>query len=152
MALWKPKSSDNYGTAMRSCASFGVAQVQLVGARFKRQASDVGKAWRHIPVLDGLDVLRVPHGCVPVAVEICPGAIDLPRYVHPERALYVFGPEDGSLPRSALDVCDHKIVIPGSSCLNLASAVTVVLYDRMAKDKAVMPLPNPMDTRRGAAR
>ena len=39
---------------------------------------------------------------VPVAVELRRNAESLIDFVHPEHALYVFGPEDGSLGRATL--------------------------------------------------
>ena len=54
-------------------------------------------------------------------------------FEHPERALYVFGPEDGSLGRAVLARCHRFLVIPTRHCANLSAAVYTVLYDRHAK-------------------
>ena len=54
-------------------------------------------------------------------------------FEHPERALYVFGPEDGSLDRAVLARCHRFLVIPTRHCTNLSAAVYTVLYDRHAK-------------------
>jgi tRNA(Leu) C34 or U34 (ribose-2'-O)-methylase TrmL len=48
-------------------------------------------------------------------------------------ALYVFGPEDGSLGRATLAQCHRFLVIPTRHCVNLSAAVYTVLYDRHAK-------------------
>ena len=75
-------------------------------------------------------------GLETVAVEVVPFVEWLPAFEHPTRALYLFGPEDGSIPEDALDMCRRKVMIPqlyAKVCLNLASAVNVVLYDRMSK-------------------
>src|SRR5262249_27073080 len=69
----------------------------------------------------------------PVAVELLPGAEPLVAFEHPEDALYVFGPEDGGLPRSVRLLCHRFVVTPTHHCLNLAAAVNVVLYDRRLK-------------------
>jgi tRNA(Leu) C34 or U34 (ribose-2'-O)-methylase TrmL len=61
-------------------------------------------------------------GLTPVAVELRPGAEHLIDFVHPERALYVFGPEDGSLPKAALARCHRFLWIPTHHCLNLSAA------------------------------
>jgi len=61
------------------------------------------------------------------------GAIPLPSFVHPEKALYIFGPEDGTLSQSVIDEADHVVYIPTVGCMNLAATVNVVLYDRLAK-------------------
>ena len=76
---------------------------------------------------------RLPEGAVPVAVEVRPQAVDLPTFEHPEKAVYVFGPEDGSIPKGFLHVCHRFVVIPSLHCLNLAAAVNVILYDRRTK-------------------
>lgn len=41
--------------------------------------------------------------------------------------------EDGSLPPDVVKACDSRVVIPGAFCLNLATAGSIVLYDRIAK-------------------
>ncbi len=69
----------------------------------------------------------------PIAVEIRPDAESLVIFEHPEDALYVFGPEDGGLPKPVRLLCHRFVVIPTHHCLNLADAVNVVLYDRRLK-------------------
>ncbi len=69
----------------------------------------------------------------PVAVEIRPDAESLVMFEHPEDALYVFGPEDGGLPKPVRLLCHRFVVIPTHHCLNLAAAVNVALYDRRLK-------------------
>ena len=78
-----------------------------------------------------------------VAVEFCAWATPLPTFKHPERAFYIFGPEQGSLERETnlLSACEHTVFIPTRHCMNLAAAVQVVLYDRMAKDAARLGIP-----------
>jgi hypothetical protein len=51
----------------------------------------------------------------------------------PDRALYIFGPEDGSLDKDIRDWCEDVVYIPTTGCMNLAATVNVVLYDRLAK-------------------
>ena len=83
----------------------------------------------------GIDDLKkiLPLGCIPVAVELVDGARPLPEYTHPDRALYIFGPEDGSLDKEIRDWCEDVVYIPTTGCMNLAATVNVVLYDRLAK-------------------
>ena len=66
-------------------------------------------------------------------MELVDGARPLPEYTHPDRAIYIFGPEDGSLGKDVLAWCEDVIYIPTSGCMNLAATVNVVLYDRLAK-------------------
>jgi tRNA C32,U32 (ribose-2'-O)-methylase TrmJ len=62
----------------------------------------------------------------------------LPSFKHPPDALYVFGPEDGTLGRATLSWCHRFVSIPTypDGPLNLAAAVNVVLYDRLLKNVA----------------
>jgi tRNA(Leu) C34 or U34 (ribose-2'-O)-methylase TrmL len=73
------------------------------------------------------------EGVVPVAIELRQNAEALPKFEHPEKALYIFGPEDGSIPQSVLKECHRFVVIPTKHCVNLAAAVYLVLYDRQMK-------------------
>ena len=70
---------------------------------------------------------------VPVAVELRPNSENLVDFVHPENALYVFGPEDGSIPQVYLRHCHRFVTIPTRHCVNLAAAVYIMLYDRHLK-------------------
>lgn len=54
-------------------------------------------------------------------------------FQHPQRAFYVFGPEDGTLGKATLDWCQRRVMVPTRMCMNLAATVDVILYDRMAK-------------------
>jgi tRNA(Leu) C34 or U34 (ribose-2'-O)-methylase TrmL len=137
VAVWRPKSTDNIGTLWRSANIFGASFIAIVGGRFVRQASDTMASHRHVPLyeFDTFDAFRAaqPHGCKIVAVELCEGARDVVNYVHPARAVYLLGPEDGSLSPAILAACHDRLVIPGTHCLNLAVAGSIVLYDRVAK-------------------
>jgi tRNA(Leu) C34 or U34 (ribose-2'-O)-methylase TrmL len=68
------------------------------------------------------------------------------EFIHPPHAVYVFGPEDGSIPVQARRHCWRFVRIPTYHCLNLATAVGTVLYDRMAKfgcvSDAAFPTPS----------
>ena len=68
-----------------------------------------------------------------VAVEFLPTAFPLPRFVHPERCVYVFGAEDGNVPPELLKAASATVMIPSAFSLNLAACGNVVLYDRLAK-------------------
>jgi tRNA(Leu) C34 or U34 (ribose-2'-O)-methylase TrmL len=133
IGLVGPKIEANVGGAMRAATCYGASLILLEAPRFVHRATNVTKAQRHIPTLVGNICDNRPYDCPMVAVEIVDGARSLPNFTHPERALYVFGPEDGSIPRRILDRAQHVISIPTDYCMNLAATVNVVLYDRMAK-------------------
>jgi tRNA(Leu) C34 or U34 (ribose-2'-O)-methylase TrmL len=133
------KNDVNVGGVLRAAQNFGASLVFTVGRRFKQQPSNTGKADRHLPVLNFEtwdDYMRhSPYGWIPVAVELCDGATSLPRFVHPKQAVYLFGPEDGSICGDTLARCKYRVVIPSKFCLNLATASAVVMYDRLAKQQ-----------------
>jgi tRNA(Leu) C34 or U34 (ribose-2'-O)-methylase TrmL len=143
VALDRPKSGENVGGALRAAHCFGASLVVVGGPRrttLLRHQCNTTKAWRHIPTLWVEDVFEaLPFDCVPVAVEFLADATPLPDFVHPERAFYVFGAEDATLGKRVLDRCARIIVVPTVSCLNLAATANVVLYDRAAKRREVLP-------------
>ena len=90
--------------------------------------------WRHAPLFNVEDVMAmIPKGCVPVAVDLVDDAINIYDYTHPDRAFYIFGPEDGTLPKEVTEKCREKIYIPTTHCMNLAVTTQIVLYDRSLK-------------------
>lgn len=138
VGLVRPKNIANVGAVLRAAHCYGAALVAIQGERTPvRSVLDTPKAWKHLPVLRGDDLRSmVPFGAVPVAVDFVDGAVPLPDFQHPKRAFYVFGPEDGTLGRSVLDWCPRRVMVPTRQCMNLAAAVNVLLYDRLAKSGA----------------
>jgi tRNA(Leu) C34 or U34 (ribose-2'-O)-methylase TrmL len=137
IAVWHPKTGVNIGTLWRSAAIVDAAFLATIGCRYPAQASDTIKAPRHTPLwhFDTPEDFwaHIPHDCRPVAVEIDARAKPLPTFVHPERAVYILGPEDGSLPDIFVKRSYAVVQIPGAYCYNLAVAGSIVLYDRIAK-------------------
>ena len=128
------KKEQNFGGVMRAAHCFGAGLIVLQSSRLPAVATNTSRAERHIPTMLTDDVCKaLPHDCETVAVELVDGAISLVDFVHPQRAMYVFGPEDGSVPASIVAECRHVVQVPTAICMNLAAAVNVVLYDRMAK-------------------
>ncbi len=132
------KNEINIGTLWRSAYILGAAFIFTVGRRYKKQASDTTAADRHIPLFDYLSmeelVAHLPHDCQLVCVENNEGAIPLAEFKHPERAVYLLGAEDRGLPKAILE--RYKSVIIESEkpySLNVATAGTIVIYDRYAK-------------------
>jgi tRNA(Leu) C34 or U34 (ribose-2'-O)-methylase TrmL len=134
VALDRPKNVFNVGGVLRAVQCFGGGLVVISGRRFRPASTDTMKAWRHTPVIEVDDVFdAIPYACVPVCIELVPGAVDLGDYHHPERAIYIFGPEDGSVKREVRERCRDVVMVPSAFCLNLVAVVNVVLYDRMVK-------------------
>ena len=138
VAVYRPKNTCNVGTLWRSANIFGAAFLAVIGGRLQKQASDTMQTHRHVPFYEYdtfADFLaHRPHDCPLIGVELCEGSRDIVSWHHPERGIYLLGPEDGSLPPDVLKACQSRIRIPGSHCLNLAVAGSIVLYDRIAKE------------------
>lgn len=132
IGLHLPKNTLNVGSALRAASCYGAAFVATSGRRYRRAPTDPRKVFRHMPLLAGVEDLRsvIPFDCVPVAVDLVPDATPLQRFEHPERAFYVFGPEDGTLGAAVLKWCPRKVYVPTDRCMNLAATVNVVLYSR----------------------
>lgn len=146
IVLYAPKYPHNVGQVVRLASAYGIPQVwysgdrirQAIGARLPRE--ERMRRYEDVALINHPDPLArlceaLPRAC-PVAVELRPGSEDLVDFVHPggeEEPLYVFGPEDGSLSGPVLKRCHRFVVIPSFECLNLATSVATILYDRMAK-------------------
>jgi tRNA G18 (ribose-2'-O)-methylase SpoU len=124
----------NLGNLMRSAHAFGAAFTFTVGATYQalEAFADTSKGRDHLPHYDWrtVDDLVLPQGCKIVGIELVPGAIDLPTFIHPPRAAYVLGPEKGILSDAMLARCDHVVKIPMRFCINVAMAGAIVMYDR----------------------
>ena len=80
------------------------------------------------------------------AVEVDPKATPLPYFEHPENAVYVFGPEDGSLEAVQKRHCHQFVIIPTRHCTNLSAAIYIILYDRYMKQvQKGLELPSAID-------
>lgn len=134
VGLDNPKTPENIGSALRAVGVYGAAMIAASGARYKRACTDTRAQHRHTPFLQ-VENLRdvIPFDCVPVAVDLIEGATPLTEYQHPERAFYIFGPEDGTLGERIISWCRDVVYVPTNGCMNLAATVNVVLYDRLSK-------------------
>ena len=132
-----PKTVDNLGTLWRGALNFDAAFYFTIAHRYHRQCSDTVASFRHIPYTHYADVedwqTHIPRDCVPVAVELVEGSKPLETYTHPPRAVYLLGPEDGSVSAAALAVCRDVVSIDSRYCLNVAQAGSIVMYDRALK-------------------
>ena len=139
------KNSFNLGTLWRSAYQLGSASVFVVNDRgasaaLHKESSDTTKAWRRIPLVRHPDFnafsAAQPFGALWVAVEM--GGEPLEEFEHPERAVYLLGSEDSGLPESVLKACHRRVTLPCAKyeSFNVAVAGSMVLYDRLAKQKA----------------
>lgn len=142
VALINPKYPHNVGGVLRACSCFGINQLWWTGDRV---TLDIEKGQRlpreeRMRGYQDVEMVRSDHkfldrfeSVTPIAVEVRATSENLFDFEHPENAVYIFGPEDGSLPKGHLMHCHRFIIIPTAHCLNLSSAVTTVLYDRALK-------------------
>lgn len=139
IALCNPKSPSNVGAVMRAAGCYGATAIYYTGSRFEHAAKyhlDTKNVNQKIPLIavDSFTELTDKHPKL-VCVELAEGATPLPEFIHPENALYIFGPEDGSIEQSIVNAADAVVYVPTVGCMNLAATVNVLLYDRMAKQE-----------------
>jgi len=137
IGVYHPKTHENIGTLFRSALAFGASSIYTIGPRYKPQASDTPKSWKHIPLVcftsfeDFFNLL--PRESLLVGIEITEKSIPLSSFSHPERAHYLLGAEDHGLPSHVLDRCHTLVQIPMTAaipCLNVAVSGSVVMWDR----------------------
>lgn len=139
VGLLQPKRETNVWGVVRGCWIYDVSMLAIQWSRYHNQATDTNKTFRKMPILQEINLRDViPYDCVPVAVDLCEWAVSMIDYEHPKRAFYIFWPEDWTLGRNITDRCRDVIYIPWNFCMNLASCVNVVLYDRMSKQLQAM--------------
>jgi len=154
VALFNPKFPHNVGAAVRAASCFGLKQVWFTGNRVATEGSKKRTRLPREERMKGYGEVDICHGdyffdafdsgVVPVAIDLVPGTESLFDFEHPYRALYVFGPEDGSLNSSVLRHCHRFVRIPMKHCANLSSAVYMVLMHRHMQ-RVAMGLEDPLD-------
>lgn len=141
IGLLNPKSPDNVSSVMRSAGNFRVDSVFYTGKRYPRalmRNPDIPdmrrKVGQGVPLTEVNCLLDdLPGHMKIVCVEFAVDAQSLPGYQHPEHALYIFGPEDGTISQDVIDRADAVVYVPTVGCMNLAATVNVLLYDRLTK-------------------
>lgn len=141
LGLVNPKSPDNVGAVLRAAANYDVTKVFYTGDRYPRAIERQGRTVdmrrkvskdvqlsQQISLTDAIaDNMKI------VCVEFALNAMPLPDYQHPDNALYIFGPEDGSIDQTIIDQADDVVYVPTIGCMNLSASVNVLLYDRLLK-------------------
>lgn len=140
IGIYNPRYYCNVGTLWRSAAIFGADFIFTVGeGRYKAEKADVTNAHHHIPLFTfkSIEQLKdVLHpNCDIVIVELVNKAVMLSEFVHPDRAIYLLGSEDEGLPPHIIATSSNskRIKLPGKISLNVATAGSIVLYDRVVK-------------------
>jgi len=144
IGLCNPKNPENVGSVMRAAGCYGADEVRFTGRRYllaakhrKNGASNTDTKphiTSNIPLVQVENMLeKLSPDTKIICFELVVGAKPLPEFRHPDKALYIFGPEDGQIPQSIVDQAHHVLYVPTATCMNLAASVNVVLYDRLAK-------------------
>jgi len=157
IVLVNPQFAHNVGMTVRLASCYGISQVWFTGDRVQLDLDKKSrlpreermKGYRSVTMLNyDRPLEQFPEDVVPVAVEVRPNSERLQDFEHPVNAVYVFGPENSSIPQGVLTRCHRFVVIPTVRryCLNLATAVATILWDRALKLGLV---PNDIDAPTG---
>jgi len=145
LALTNPKFPHNVGAAIRAASCWRIPKLMWSGnrvplpeewinieefAQYRMPREERMKGYKDVELLRTDRFKDEFRGYTPVAVELTDSSENLFDFIHPENALYVFGPEDGSIPSTIMQHCHRFIQIPTAHCLNLAAAINVVLSHR----------------------
>ncbi len=134
----------NVGAVMRAAGCYGATAVHYTDVRFSRASTyhtdtQNRQSQIQIPLMSMTSLTDdLPSTVSIVCVELAEGATPLLEFNHPRDALYIFGPEDGSIEQSIIDQTDHVVYVPTIVCMHLAATVNVLLYDRLAKASEVI--------------
>jgi tRNA(Leu) C34 or U34 (ribose-2'-O)-methylase TrmL len=124
---------------MRAAGCYQADKIYYTGKRYEHAAkfnTDTKNVKDKIPLIAVDDITEAVFENIKIGcVDLVEGSIPLPHFEHPKNALYVFGPEDGSIPQNIINQADAVVYIPTVGCMNLAATVNVLLYDRMVKLK-----------------
>lgn len=143
IGLVNPKTPVNVQGIMRACGCYQVNDVFFTGRRYElakksgeaQYQVDTKKAANRIPLtnVECLMAAKKENAKI-ICVDLVEGAIPLPEFVHPQNAIYIFGPEDGTIGQALVDQADAVVYMPTIGSMNLAASVNVLLYDRLAKE------------------
>jgi tRNA(Leu) C34 or U34 (ribose-2'-O)-methylase TrmL len=141
VVLIDPKYAHNVGMVVRLASCYGFRQVWFTGERVSLDISfrkrlpreERMKGYADVEIINCDYPFEQFKDVVPVAVEVRKGSEPLHAFDHPQDAVYVFGPEDGSVSKPHISHCHRFVVIPTRHALNLATAVATVLWDRQYK-------------------
>ncbi len=152
VVLCNPKYPHNVAGILRACSSFGIPTLRWTGHRINID-TELGERLPREERMKGYRDVEWRRNDRPfdefghreyhvVGIELVPNAESLTHFEHycidghaynPGNVVYVFGPEDGSIPQAVRCLCHRFVAIPSYHCLNLSAAVNCVLADRVMK-------------------
>lgn len=136
IGVYHPKHEVNIGTLWRSAKIFGAAGLHTIGRRYDHQAGDTTRSRNTVPLRHYADIDELKKhlgwSCLLVGIEQVDASSSLPEFVHPSRALYLFGAEDHGLPPAVLSRCHAVVSIPTpvEYSMNVATAGGIVMFHR----------------------
>src|SRR6266446_4189403 len=117
--LINPKYSHNVAATIRACSCFGLSSLIWTGSRVdptqysRLPREERMKGYKDVTWIHSNKpfdyFLGNDH---PVCVEIHEGSVPLQNFIHPQNAVYVFGPEDGGVPQVIRRLCFSFVHIP----------------------------------------
>lgn len=140
IGIERGKTEYNYWTLFRTAQILDADFLFVIDARFKKHPADTMCAFRHIPVysyndFDDFNSHR-PYDCKLIGIEMTDNAIEVSKYYHNKKAIYLLGAEDNGLSAKALRTCDEIIKLHGKKSMNVSVAGSIILYDRFVKLQA----------------
>lgn len=137
IGIFHGKTEENIGTLWRSASILGADFIFTIGKRYRKQSSDTMRTPRHIPLFNYSDYddffKHLPYDCPVIAVELAENSVSLENFTHPERCIYLLGTEDHGIPPEILNRCRDTVQLLGNYCMNVATAGSIVMYDRALK-------------------
>lgn len=126
----------NIAALFRTAHAFGASFLFTVNADYSKAIGkniDTSHSAKHLPLYeyDHIDDMPLPKGTSLVGIELTEDAVELPSFRHPKNAIYILGPERGSLSEGVIEKTDFVVKIPTKFCINLGLAGAVVMYDRL---------------------
>ena len=136
--LLNPKYIYNLAAAVRAAACFEVNKVIYTGNRINFNIERLPREFRmkeyeSVSLIHNNRPLDLFNNITPIAVEFSENSESLYSFIHPENAVYLFGPEDGSIYKQYRCLCHRFVHISTRYCLNLGNAVNIIMYDRNRK-------------------
>lgn len=144
IGILNPEIEENIGTLWRSAYIMGASFIFIIGRnKFRKQASDVTHSWSKIPLYLHPDFESfyesMPYSTQLIGVEMSEQSIPLNEFKHPLRSIYLLGSESCGLPENIINKCHSIVSLPGAFSLNVASAGSIIVYDRYSKVPTDLP-------------
>jgi tRNA(Leu) C34 or U34 (ribose-2'-O)-methylase TrmL len=144
IGIYQPELQENLGSLWRSAFIMGASFIFTVGRnKFIKESSDVTNAWNKIPlyIYDDFEhfYAALPYSTQLIAAEMHNKSVPIKDFDHPLRAVYLLGCESSGLPEKVIDRCHKLVKLPGNFSLNVASAGSILIYDRISKIETSLP-------------